>query len=83
MSISKSIEAAKTASAKPRTMFKSFYEWYDALSPEDRQELDSALLSEEVSARQLFMALKEHEGVPFGDNAFYYHRRVLRQEKEI
>lgn len=80
MSISETIKAAKDATVKPRAMYKSFYVWYDALSEEEQRELDEALLSTEVSARQLFMALKEHEGVPFGDNAFYYHRRTLREE---
>ncbi len=83
MSISKTIEAAKASASKPRTMYKTFYGWYDGLSEDDRNELDAALLSDEVSARQLFRALKEHEGVKFGDTAFYYHRSNLRQENEI
>ena len=82
MSITKVIEAAKESdSTNKRNLYKKFYAWYDALSEEDRNALDAALTSNEVSARRLFRALKEHENVPFGDNAFYYHRSNLLEQE--
>lgn len=83
MSILKTIETAKAAAAQPRAVYKTFYKWYDALSEEDRQQLDAAILSEDVSNRQLYLALKQQEGVPFGDNAFYHHVNALKQENGI
>lgn len=82
MSIQKAIEGAKDAKVRQRTLFKSFYRWYDDLSEDDRQQLDDALVSNEVSTKQLFYALKVHEGVAFGDTALYYHRKSLLQENE-
>lgn len=80
MSLSETIQAAHQAQPPQRTLYKSFYAWYDALTEEEQQELDSAILSPDVSTRQLFWALKTHENVPFGDTALYFHASTLRQE---
>lgn len=83
MSISKSISAAKEATSQSRSMYKSFYAWYDALPVEDREALDRAVLDPTVSARQLFRALKTEEGVPWGDNAFYFYVNTVKQENQV
>lgn len=80
MSILKSIAAAKEATPTPRTLYKSFYAWYESLTLEDQKALDEALLDPEISTRQLFRALKTEEQVPWGDNAIYFHASTLRQE---
>lgn len=78
MSIIDAIAKAKDTTPS-RGRYKTFYVWYDALSQEDREALDAALLSPEISIRQLFDSLKTHENVPWGDNAIYYHARSLKQ----
>jgi hypothetical protein len=80
MSIADSVKRAKESSGSAGTMFKTFYAWYDNLSEKDRNDLDTALLSGEVSIRKLFYSLKEFEGVSWGDNALYYHANSLKQE---
>lgn len=70
MSIKDSIQKAKDGTA-PKGMFKNFYRWYDSLTPEDQNDLKEAILSEEVSIKKLFYALKENQGVPFGEGALY------------
>lgn len=83
MSISDAIESAKSGEGLPeRRMFKKFYAWYDALGEKERLELDEALLSNEVSTRRLFQALKVHENVEWGDNSIYFHRSTLLNKQE-
>lgn len=81
MSVMKSIEAATSDIPQQRVLYRNFYKWYDGLPEDEREALDEALSSAEVSTRRLFESLKIHEKVTFGENALYYHRRTLTQEK--
>ena len=77
MSLLDAIKKAEEQSRAASRPYAEFYNWLEGLSKEDRGALDDAIRSGRVAVKTLHKALREDEGVSFGEAALYDYRKQL------
>lgn len=77
MSILGTIKKAEEQSRSASRPYADFYNWLDGLSKEDKAALDDALRAGRVAVKTLHKALREDEGVSFGEAGLYDYRKQL------
>ncbi len=80
MSVLNAIKKAEEQSRAATRPYAEFYNWLDALPKEDREALDDALRNNRVSVKALHTALRQDEGVKFGDAGLYDYRKQLMKK---
>lgn len=80
MSLLDAIKKAEEQSRAASRPYAEFYNWLEGLSKEDRAALDDAIRSGRVAVKTLHKALREDEGVKFGDAGLYDYRKQLMKK---
>ena len=80
MSILNAIKKAEDQSRAAARPYADFYNWLDTLPKEDRDALDDAIRNNRVAIKTLHRALREDEGVTFGDAGMYHYRKQLMKK---